>query len=53
MIGTKIDHVGLNVKDLDQSIAFYAELLGFTLIQRWEAPRQAFVGREGTVLGLI
>jgi len=54
IIETKIDHVGLNVRDLDQSIAFYAELLGFTLIRRWDdEPRQAFVGRQGTVLGLI
>ena len=49
----KIDHVALNVRDLDQSIAFYAEMFGFKLIRRWDAARQAFVGRQGIVLGLI
>ena len=47
------DHVGLNVRDLDEAIAFCAELFGLALLQRWEQPRQAFVGRGAVVLGLI
>lgn len=45
MIGNRFDHVGLNVKDLDESIVFLNAMFGFDVIQRWEAPKQAFVGR--------
>ena len=50
---THFDHVGLNVRDLDEAIKFFAELFGFGLRQRWNQPRQAFVGRGAVVLGLI
>ena len=49
----KLDHIGLNVRCLDESIDFYARVFGLALIQRWDEPRQAFVGREGTALGLM
>ena len=49
----KFDHVGMNVRDLDEAIVFCRELFGFALLQRWEQPRQAFVGRGAVVLGLI
>lgn len=49
----KFDHVGLNVRDLDEAIGFCREAFGFELLQRWEQPRQAFVGRGAVVLGLI
>lgn len=29
-----IDHVGFNVPDLDQAIAFFTDALGFTLVER-------------------
>jgi catechol-2,3-dioxygenase len=54
MIKQQIDHVvGLNVVDLDSSLAFYRELFGFELIERWDTPKQAFIGAESVVLGLI
>ena len=53
MIKSRFDHVGLNVIDLDVSIAFLTAMFGFELIQRWEEPRQAFVGGGSVVLGLI
>ena len=34
---TKILHVNINVLQLDRSIAFYAEALGFQLVERHEA----------------
>ncbi len=49
----RIDHVGLNIIDLDESIAFYRDLFGFRLIERWDNPKQAFVGAENSVLGLM
>ncbi len=53
MIKKQLDHVGLNVADLDKSIAFYQDMFGFSVIEKWDAPRQAFIGAESTVLGLI
>ena len=53
MIKKQLDHVGLNVLDLDKSIAFYQELFGFTVIEKWDNPKQAFVGANNAVLGLI
>jgi catechol 2,3-dioxygenase-like lactoylglutathione lyase family enzyme len=53
MTSTPLDHIGLNVADLEKSIAFYREMFGFTVIEQWETPRQAFVGAGGTVLGLM
>ncbi|MFE9773117.1 VOC family protein [Streptomyces sp. NPDC005931] len=39
-------HIGLNVTDLDRSLAFYRDLLGFTLIGegKEEGRRYAFLG---------
>jgi catechol 2,3-dioxygenase-like lactoylglutathione lyase family enzyme len=53
MISKQLDHIGLNVADLEKSIAFYREMFGFAVIERWETPKQAFVGAGGTVLGLM
>lgn len=53
MIKPQLDHIGLNVQNLDQSLAFYQELFGFTVIERWDEPKQAFVGAGDTVLGLM
>ncbi len=53
MIESRIDHVGLNVRNLDESIGFYQQLFDFDVIEKWDSPRQAFVGKSGVVLGLI
>jgi catechol-2,3-dioxygenase len=53
MINTQLDHIGLNVADLAQSIVFYQDLFGFSLIAQWDNPKQAFIGAGDTVLGLI
>jgi catechol 2,3-dioxygenase-like lactoylglutathione lyase family enzyme len=49
-----IDHVALNAVSLDEEIEFFVEFLGLALLQRWDAPRQAYVGAQaGPVIGLI
>lgn len=53
MIANRFDHVSLNVKDLDASIAFLKAMFDFNVIQRWDTPRQAFVGKGTVVLGVI
>lgn len=49
----RFDHIGINVRDLDESVAFYRDFFGFDLIERWDSPRQAFVGTGEVVLGLL
>jgi catechol 2,3-dioxygenase-like lactoylglutathione lyase family enzyme len=50
----RIDHVALNAKELDAEIDFFVTFLGLDLLQRWDSPRQAYVGMEkGAVIGLI
>ncbi|SNB47242.1 VOC family protein [Geobacter sp. DSM 9736] len=53
MIEPGYDHVGLNVIDVDESIAFLQEMFGFSVIKRWDEPRQAFVGNGSVVLGIM
>jgi len=53
MIESRIDHVGLNVTSLEESISFYAELFHFEVMENWTDPKQAFVGRGDVVPGLI
>ncbi len=53
MIEPRFDHVGINVADLDASIAFLKTMFGFEMIQKWDSPRQAFVGNGSVVLGVI
>ncbi len=53
MIENRFDHVGLNVKDLDESIAFFKAMFGFDVVQRWDTLKQAFVGKGTVVLGLM
>lgn len=46
MAGFRSSHVGLHVKDLDRSISFYKDVLGFTLVSSIKldgGPRIAFV----------
>lgn len=49
----QVDHVGLNVRSLDESIIFYQEMFGATVIKQWAIPRQAFIRISGMVVGLI
>ena len=44
--GTSIGHVHLKVADLDRALAFYCEVLGFTLTQRYGS-QAAFVSAGG------
>jgi len=53
MIEPRIDHVGLNVSSLEDSIRFYERLFGFEVIEKWDEPKQAFVGKSRVVLGLM
>ena len=53
MIKPQFDHVGLNVADLDASIAFLKAMFDFDVIQKWDSPRQAFVGKGSVVLGVL
>ncbi|MFI6279563.1 VOC family protein [Streptomyces sp. NPDC050988] len=45
----RIGHIGLNVTDLDRSLAFYRDVLGFTVIVegKEEDRRYAFLGEDG------
>ena len=43
---TRIGHVHLKVSDLERSLAFYCDVLGFELMQRW-GTRAAFVSAGG------
>lgn len=45
-------HVGLNVTDLDRSVAFYTRVFGFDVAAegKEEGRRFAFLGHEGTLL---
>ena len=53
MIKKELDHVGLNVADLEKSIAFYQDMFGFSVIEKWDSPKQAFIGANGIVFGLM
>ncbi len=44
--GTRIGHVHLKVADLDRAIAFYRDVLGFDLVQRYGA-QAAFLSAGG------
>lgn len=44
--GTKVGHVHLKVSDIDRSVAFYRDVLGFDLIQRYGG-QAAFMSAGG------
>ena len=44
--GTRIGHVHLKVADLDRAIAFYRDVLGFEVMQRY-GPQAAFLSAGG------
>ncbi|MEU9251256.1 VOC family protein [Streptomyces sp. NPDC048270] len=50
--GLRTGHVGLNVTDLDRSLAFYRDALGFRLLGegREEGRRFAFLGQDGELV---
>jgi lactoylglutathione lyase len=41
---TRPHHTGLQVRDLERSLAFYRDLLGFELVFQWN-PRAAYIGQ--------
>ncbi len=41
---TNAHHTGFQVADLDRSLAFYSDLLGFELVFRWN-PRDPYIGK--------
>lgn len=53
MISPKIDHVALNVSNLEESILFYEDFFGFEIIEQWDDPKQAFMGAGDVVIGLL
>ncbi|MGG1399927.1 VOC family protein [Bacillus salipaludis] len=52
MLGKKIDHVGIMVKDIDASIKFYQEIVGMVLKDKFihsdESMTLAFLGFNGS-----
>jgi catechol 2,3-dioxygenase len=45
--GTQIGHVHLTVSDLDRSLAFYRDLLGFEVTQWWAGRTAVFLSAGG------
>ena len=53
---TRLMHVRANVRDLEQAIAWYEDILGFKVKNRWppEQPNYAdFVSREGAMFSVM
>ena len=48
----QIDHVEVFVRDLDAAAKWYCDVLGLTLIHRWN-PEPIFLGVGGTALALF
>ncbi|OEJ32012.1 VOC family protein [Streptomyces subrutilus] len=50
--GLRTGHVGLNVTDLDRSLAFYRDALGFQVLgeRKEEERRFAFLGQDGELV---
>jgi catechol 2,3-dioxygenase-like lactoylglutathione lyase family enzyme len=46
---TKIGHVGIGVRDLERSVRFYTDVLGFQLTEEFEYPNEENVGHGGLV----
>lgn len=46
-----MDHVGLNVKNLDVSVKWYSDVLGFGVIHKWDGV--TMVGRGNIRVGLF
>jgi catechol 2,3-dioxygenase-like lactoylglutathione lyase family enzyme len=47
----KLGHVGLSVSDLDRSIAFYCDLLGFELLRIIDCPPESKLGEVLNIPG--
>lgn len=47
-----IDHVEVFVRDIDAAIRWYEDVLGLTLLHRWD-PEPAMIGAGGTKLALF
>ncbi|HPB82555.1 MAG TPA: VOC family protein [Spirochaetota bacterium] len=48
----EIDHIGLTVSNLENSIEFYKELFDFELVEKITNARQAFIRVSGILIGL-
>ncbi|GAA2477996.1 VOC family protein [Streptomyces gobitricini] len=48
----RVGHIGLNVTDLERSLAFYGDVLGFDVLGegKEDGERYAFLGREGRLV---
>lgn len=47
-----IDHVEVFVRDIDSAIRWYSEVLGLTVLYRWD-PEPVMIGAGGTMLALF
>ena len=47
----RLEHVGLSVSDLDRSIAFYGDLLGFKVLRIIECPPEGKLGEVTNIPG--
>jgi catechol 2,3-dioxygenase-like lactoylglutathione lyase family enzyme len=48
---TGINHLTFSIRDLDNSLAFYTEILGFRTLARW--PRGAWLQAGGLWIALL
>ncbi|HON77278.1 MAG TPA: VOC family protein [Spirochaetota bacterium] len=48
----EIDHIGVTVSNLEDSIEFYKELFDFELVEKITNARQAFIRVSGILIGL-
>jgi len=49
---TGIDHINLEVVDLDKSVNFYRELLGFEVLETFSEPKGQIIGLKEAKLAL-
>jgi catechol 2,3-dioxygenase-like lactoylglutathione lyase family enzyme len=50
----RIDHIAINAVNLEEEISFLVDFLGLKLLQKWDKPKQAYVGfDDGPVFGVI
>jgi catechol 2,3-dioxygenase-like lactoylglutathione lyase family enzyme len=50
---TRIDHVALNVRDVDVSARWYRDRYGFTVLHAWTDPNIYMIGKGNIRIGLF